>query len=244
MRPLDKLEIGQKVRLDDGEEVEIPLTFAKHRNAIPLLLKNFGNYCSYCECYTSNGMNFDVEHIEPQVNNPNLILNWDNFLLACRSCNGSGGKWRKDIPSPNTHLPDKNNTFLSLKYEEAGVVRVNPELNANSQRHAQELIDWLKLDKSPTSSYKDRDGRCEMRRRIWDMAENYLRLFESSELGVPTIIDLAKGQGCWSIWFTVFKDHEDVRRALVEQFPGTARNCFDEHFNPVPRHPENTDDPI
>lgn len=32
---------------------------------------------------------------------------------------------------------------------------------------------------------------------------------------------------CWSIWFTVFKDHPEVRKELIDKFPGTAKDCFD-----------------
>lgn len=83
-----------------------------------------------------------------------------------------------------------------------------------------------------------------MRRATWDMAVLCLDEYERGEIKLSRLIDYIKNRGGWSIWFTVFKDYKEVREALVNKFPGTSRECFDENFNPVPRHPENTDDPI
>ena len=33
----------------------------------------------------------------------------------------------------------------------------------------------------------------------------------------------------------VFKDDKEVRKALIDSFPGTAEDCFDEEGNPVLR---------
>ena len=42
------------------------------------------------------------------------------------------------------------------------------------------------------------------------------------------VIAAAEGCGFFSVWFTVFHEHIDVRLALIEAFPGTAASCFDE----------------
>lgn len=67
-----------------------------------------------------------------------------------------------------------------------------------------------------------------------------------SIVDVQTIVDLVKGHGCWSIWFTVFKGHDEVRKALIENFPGTAASCFDaqNHFEPIYRNPQDDEDPV
>ena len=50
----------------------------------------------------------------------------------------------------------------------------------------------------------------------------------------------------WSIWFTVFKNHDEVRAAMIDAFPGTAKNCFDpdNHYEPIDRNPDNPNDPV
>jgi hypothetical protein len=34
---------------------------------------------------------------------------------------------------------------------------------------------------------------------------------------------------------TAFKDIAEIKLALIEAFPGTARNCFDHNGNPIAR---------
>ena len=83
-----------------------------------------------------------------------------------------------------------------------------------------------------------------MRRRVWDRAMLYLRRYEAGDYKLNAMIADIKLNDCWSIWFTVFKEHREVRKALVEQFPGTSYECFDEDFYPKYRHPENEEDPV
>ena len=72
----------------------------------------------------------------------------------------------------------------------------------------------------------------------------YLKKYEAGEYELGAMIEDIKERCCWSIWFTVFIEHEEVRKALVEEFPGTSRECFDENYMPKYRHPENEEDPV
>lgn len=244
MRPLERYKIEDEVTLEDGTQVTIDSDYNPYQKARPLLLNNFGDYCSYCEVCLQNGCLFQTEHIQPQSLHPELRTKWENFLIGCSVCNGSGGKSGNDILSPNTQLPHKNNTYLSLVYKESGCVKVNSNIPPDSQRYAQELIDFLQLNKSPKSSLKDKDGRCSMRRKTWRKAKIFLQQFENGQVKLDMLMEYIKICGGWSIWYTVFFDHREVREALVTQFPGTARDCFDADFKPIPRHPENPVDPI
>ena len=246
MRPIERYKIGDVIPLKDGTQVTVQEEYNPHRDAIPILLNNFGSYCSYCEVCVSNGLCLDVEHILPKADNPNLKYKWTNFLLGCRICNGPGGKWYRPIPTPTMHQPDKNNTFLSLEYYESGVVKVNPKLNVFAKVNAQALIDYLHLNKSPKSSLEDRDGRNQMRREVWKVANDMLEDYDANNPKcLKYLIETVKARGGWSIWFTVFKGHDEVRKALIEKFPGTAAQCFDanNHYEPIDRHPENAADP-
>ena len=80
----------------------------------------------------------------------------------------------------------------------------------------------------------------------WNLANNFLKKYLAGDIDVDTIVELVKGHGCWSIWFTVFKGHDNVRKALIEQFPGTAASCFDaqNHFEPICRNPQDEVDPV
>ena len=122
------------------------------------------------------------------------------------------------------------------------VVIVNPALTGDSYRHAENLLSLVGLNKDIVSS-TDADNRWMVRSVSWDLAKRYLLKYRAHEAGIDTIIDLVKARGSWSIWFTVFKGEDEVRKALIEQFPGTATDCFDaaNHYEPVPRNVGQTD---
>lgn len=247
MRPVTKKTIGESITLPDGTEHIVQESYHPYGKARPVLLANLGNYCSYCEGAFHCGSNLQTEHIQPKgltINGikpyQHLSTQWDNFLLGCATCNGRGNKGEKDVVLSDIHLPHKNNTYLSLLYKEAGVVIPNPDLKGKSLSHAKALIELVGLDKEDSDS----DGRCGMRREIWEHAITYLEDYKKGEIKLKRLIDYIKVSGGWSIWFTVFKEYKEVRKALICEFPGTSLECFDQDYNPIPRHPENLDDPI
>lgn len=220
------------------EEI-IQADYRPYGKARKFLVANLGPYCSYCENYFSQSGNLQTEHIQPKSIYPGLETRWDNFLLACPTCNGKGNKGEKDVILDEVHLPHRNNTFLSLIYKEAGVVEVNPALSKLSRQHAQKLVDLVGLDKSDTET----DQRRDMRRKAWDAAQSCLKSYESNRIVLKKLINYIKTRDCWSIWFTVFKDHDEVRKALIDEFPGTAKECFDanNHYEPIERNPGKPD---
>jgi hypothetical protein len=38
--------------------------------------------------------------------------------------------------------------------------------------------------------------------------------------------------------------HKEVKKALIYCFEGTALDCFDENYNPIPRNPTNIVNPL
>lgn len=229
MRPLDKKNAGDSIELyadifDMGTTVHtIKSEYKEYGKARKVLLANFGNYCSYCENYFANGAAFQTEHVQPKGLEKYVHLKtvWDNFLLSCPTCNYKKGD--HDVIYEDIHLPHRNNTYLSLVYKEAGVVEVNPALSSESQSRAQALIDLVKLD-NPDS---ETDFRCDVRRQTWDKAQMFLTKYENGEYDLCDMFNTIKECCCWSIWFTVFKDHPEVRKELIDKFPGTAKDCFD-----------------
>lgn len=239
MRPIDKWYPGIHV-LSNGSSISVSANYDPYGDAKPHLSENIGNNCSYCEkSFQDDYRDLQVEHIKPKCIYPNLKTSWNNFLLSCSTCNGRDNKGDKDVPK-DCHLPHLNNTFLSFKYMPGGVVIVNPALNGNSKNNAEVLYNLVGLDKTPQTS-KPKDRRWYIRSRNWDLADRYHQKYLAGKMSEDTIIDLVRGYGCWSIWFTVFIDCLNVRKALVEQFQGTARNCFDVNYMPIPRHPLKAD---
>ena len=67
-------------------------------------------------------------------------------------------------------------------------------------------------------------------------AQRNLRKYEAGERAADSIAHLAAQRGFFSVWFTVFEAHQDVKAALIRHFKGTATNCFDADFNPINRN--------
>lgn len=241
MRPVEKKNVGDSITLEDGTAVEVKENYCSHQKARPVLLSNLGHYCSYCETMEQVGSNLDVEHVQPKSIYGDLKYKWSNFLLACRTCNGKRNKTNKNVVLGRVRLPHLNNTFKSLVYFPAGVVKVNPTLTGESKTHAEELRRLVGFDK-----FSD-DDRIEARGYAWTRAIEVLKDYESEERDEKRLQDLIKTikeNGFWSIWFTVFKGHDEVRAAMIDAFPGTAKNCFDpdNHYEPIDRNPGNLSD--
>lgn len=244
MRPVVKYNVGDSVMLNDGTMHVVSEDYSPYKSAKPVLLVNLGKYCSYCECGYYYARDLAVEHVQPKgiIQYESIKTKWTNFLLSCDTCNGTDNKDTKDVILDEVHLPHRNNTFLSLTYLPGGVVSVNQALTGISRVHAENLWRLVGFDKTPKQACPG-DTRWKKRLEDWNTAEEYLSLYKSGVLPLQAIVDMAKSRGGWSIWFTVFKGEDNVRRALIYQFPGTAINCFDpaNHFEPIPRNVGQTD---
>lgn len=239
--------MGQGITLEDGTKHTIRQTYKPYQDAKPPLCINFGQYCVYCETAFPYARGLDIEHILPKDKSlgfSHLIHDWDNFLLGCPTCNDMGNKGTKVRLSNACHFPHLNNTYISLVYDKGGVVKANPALEGKSFDKAKALLELVGLDKTPATS-SQHDKRWKYRKNQWDFAERYKKRYENGYLNLDCLIDYVKVVGCWSIWFTVFEGHDEVRERLISDFPGTATQCFDpgNHFNPIERNP-GKEDPI
>lgn len=234
MRPVSKLKPGDIC----GSEVIRP-EYNPYRDAKPLLEQNLGGYCSFCERPAKDEA-VHIEHVQPKSipRYQHLTNRWDNFLLSCARCNGKDNKGAKDVVLADIHLPHRDNTVMSILYEEGGLVRVNHSLPNGEVEKARALIQLVGLDKRPGHpEYLEKDKRWDRRREVWEIAQRYLANYELGLIGEETIIDLARGYGFWSVWYSLFKIHSNIVQALVEHFSGTSTDCFDADFNLVTRPP-------
>ena len=242
MRPVTKLKVGEQIKVD-GTFIEIEETYKPYQKAKTFLTQNIDEYCSYCERPASDEA-LAIEHIQAKKTKgkdgkykyEDLTYKWTNFLLACARCNGVDNKSNKDVIYDEIYLPHLQNTFSIIQYRKGGVVSIHPNLKQNSEEYkrAKALIDLVGLDKRPGHpNYKNRlDKRWQKRYNAWQMAEKYQKKLDKDETDIESIIDIAKGFGFFSIWFTVFENHPKVRLALINAFKGTAKACFDEKGNP------------
>ncbi len=189
-------------------------------------------YCSYCEIVVQSGIH--VEHVQPKIHHPELLREWDNFLLACTNCNSNKGT---DDINLETHLwPHRDNTFRAFRYSEGGVIKVNPGLNAPQTDCAQNTLNLMGLEKREDNDRK-KDQRWFFRKRAWRKATDALKRLKRNDCESmrEQIVDTAIAQGFWSVWMTVFKDEHDMLKEFIKNFPGTCKECFDKNGSPIQR---------
>ncbi|NQU20189.1 MAG: HNH endonuclease [Candidatus Nealsonbacteria bacterium] len=226
MRPIDRRATPR-----DGSDE--PKGFSKYRHARKDLIDRLGQYCSYCG--TRLPASLAVEHVRPKKPNPDLELRWDNFLLACTNCNSTKGD--KDVVLDEYFWPDKDNTFRAFVYTEGGLIEVNSDLTDDERELAQSTIDLVGLDRTPANDPAVADRRWKNRDEVWTMAIDARQdlAAQGTETLRKWIVNTATGRGFWSVWMTVFADDQNMRKRLIDAFPGTSKDCFDDECRPVRR---------
>lgn len=134
-----------------------------YRQYKPWLLANFfKNLCSYCLIQHES---LEVEHYEPREYAPERVDDPTNLLLACRRCNGPGGKsdyhpqyrGRRRLPHDQTGylVLDVRRDNLGVLYE----LNLSGDLGVRPGPHAERAI-WnillLKLDVDFLVSHRQR----------------------------------------------------------------------------------------
>lgn len=142
--------------------------------------------------------------------------------------------------------PDEHNTFLAFTYENA-LPKVNEEylkaVGTDILGRARTTFEGLVLDYCPGADKIGEKKRCADKRwqrrfetlGIAEEARTVWMICKNSDTGfsqLRNIVNLARGYGFFSVWMMVFSNEVEVRKALIEAFPGTAEDCFDEHGVP------------
>jgi uncharacterized protein (TIGR02646 family) len=228
MRPVSKTTRTN----DDGS----PLTFKHWGDAKNELQAEIGSYCSFCERegYRSS---LDVEHILakslPKYNDH--IYRWDNFLLGCKNCNSTKGS--KDYDTDETYMPHINNLFHTLDIMEGGVIQIKEGITEEQKRRTKNFVDLVGLDRNQSHpDYSNKDDRWESRIKVWGIANNFRKDYDEKAIKLERIVETAQGYGYWSVWMTVFNQYPEVKKELINQFPGTTGACFDIDYKPLTRN--------
>lgn len=198
-----------------------PKTYSDYRDARNDLVDRLGWYCSYCEMPVKNMI--EVEHVIPKSLPPFLELDWDNFLLSCRYCNGVKGSGN---PSRAGYLwPDQDNTDFVFDYDEVNVINMKTGLGQAIENAANETIDLMGLNRiwggaeEPTEA----DTRPFSRQEAWFEARASLDRWTGAPIPLMAaqIGATAAGFGHFSIWCTVFDREQTVINAIRIAFRGT-----------------------
>jgi hypothetical protein len=215
-----------------------PQDFTNYRDAYPHLVGRLGDYCSYCERQIET--NLAVEHVQPKDPIPALRNEWGNFLLGCVNCNSSKGD---TVVALAEYLwPDSENTLSAIEYRRGGLVIPGDVLDPQLRGKAEATLMLVGLDRDPGNPNAARrptnaDNRWLRRFESWEKAEWCLKLLGTNDTDEvrELIVEVAKGRGMFSIFWTVFAGDIDLRRRLREAFAGTSFACFDANENVQPR---------
>lgn len=203
-----------------------------YRDAFGELVSRLGMFCSYCERRIATQL--AIEHIQPKslAAYRHLAGRWDNFLLACVNCNSTKGA--KDVVLADVLLPDRDNTAAAYEYVMDGRIIPAAALPPSQRILALNTLRLVGLDKR-SSQVVDSNGqlvaidRVAQRMEVWLIAEDSKDDLRSN----PTdsfrrqIARTAVGHGFFSIWMKVFEGDAKVRTLLIQEFMGTAQDCFD-----------------
>ena len=214
-----------------------PAHYACYQDASLDLRGRLGDYCSYCERQIETHL--AVEHVQSQIQRPDLENSWDNFLLSCVNCNSNKG-------STHVHLhdyfwPDRDNTLRAFEYTNGGLMQPHASLAATDRVKSRETIALVGLDKFPGNTGRkptNFDLRWLKRQQMWQCAKEACYRLSNQEDNISMreqIVATAVSRGMFSIWWTVFASDADMRRRLREGFIGTDAGSFDVNENPVPR---------
>lgn len=145
--------------------------------------------CNYCE----NNEATDVEHVYPKDHFPESAFDWDNYLLACRTCNTDYKSNRFAIFDPensatrvdvNGEPPNRDAAFINPRREDPlqffwlnirrGIFSVHPNLAENSRHyHKAEYTEQL-------MGLNARDALVQARKQAavtyLDLLERYIRI--------------------------------------------------------------------
>ena len=208
-----------------------PIIYKRYKSYFRYLESRIGYYCSYCERRIETML--AIDHIAPKVLHNGLILDWYNFLLACVNCNST--KNAQPTVGISYYFPHEVNTAYAFCYEES-LVFANPKLSQSDQIIINATIGLVGLDQGPRITPTDSDSRGDRRQEVWDIAQSRkaaLAKCPTDEMR-DTIADLARAEGHFSIWRTVFADDSTILSRLLTQansyghplFPGTHPKCF------------------
>ena len=111
--------------------------------AKPALLALLGEQCSYCE-RAGVPQDLHVEHIYPVNGHPSQSTRWDNFLIACNTCNTYKrlhiGDGRQRSLLTRYLWPHTDNTANAFRYESTGQVTIAMIAQPHLAREEKEKI--------------------------------------------------------------------------------------------------------
>jgi hypothetical protein len=140
-------------------------------------------------------------------------------------------------------MPHEHNLLHFIEILTGGVIQIKDGIADIDLQRVRAYINLVGLDRLPGHpDYSDKDDRWDNRIKVYDIAmrqqHKYTQPVPATD--VETIVDLARTNGYFSIWYTVFDAFDEVKEALIcgitdhrghaiIPFPGTHQLSFDIH---------------
>jgi len=202
-----------------------PQIYAYYKQARNDLGDRIGWICSYCEMPVKNMI--EVEHVHP-IREGGDELEWDNFLLSCRYCNGV--KNNRNANRAGYLWPDVDNSILAFEYSELHVIEPAGDLAPEITNMAQRTIDLMGLNRHPglVNEPTDADSRWIHRIEAWGIIEESYSdwINNRSPAFARQIARTALGQGFYSFWIKKFCDERMVINEINHIFPNKYQPKF------------------
>ncbi len=203
-----------------------PEAYSYYKDARNDLAGRIGWICSYCEMPVKNMI--EVEHVHP-INNGGDALDWNNFLLSCRYCNGV--KLNRNLNRTGYLWPDIDNTIMAFEYTESEIVEPSAGLTDEIAMMAQNTIDLLGLNRHPGLVNKPTkaDTRWKIRTEVLGIIhDSYYDWLEHRSLAFARqIARTALGHGFYSFWIKKFEHEQVVLNEIMLAFPHTHHPQYD-----------------
>ena len=135
---------------DNGKQGKPPSPPYRHDDVKLTLMDDFNKKCGYCEKKYARPI-LDIEHYRPKSVYPELAIDWNNFLLACRMCNMSKlDEFDENYPPINPCDDDPKNFFKYVKKEKGGRVWIlitpKPGLSKDHEQRSLKTIELCELN--------------------------------------------------------------------------------------------------
>jgi hypothetical protein len=125
--------------------------------------------------------------------------------------------------------------LLAFQRRNDGKVEPVPTSNETQKTRAQNLISLYCLDE-PYTKAGDRDERWLAWAEAFRCAVACKIEHSEGKISMGAILREAKNTGFFSVWFQVFADIPEIKKALVEApFFHLSPAFFDTDYNPIPR---------
>lgn len=126
-----------------------PSGYASYDSYRPWLRDEFSFRCVYClkrEQWGQVTGEFDIDHFQPQRLRPELAVQYDNLVYACRRCNGV--KQDEAVGDPFTSMTGSRIQTMpdgTIKGLDDDAIRLIDALDLNSPRIVEWRVTWLRI---------------------------------------------------------------------------------------------------